>query len=199
MRRTSASAPRGSSVALTFCCNKCFFETRELRVNCPSRVSRASVKNVGNKQKEAGIVLATGHPFPPPPVLGRSLGAADGPSGCALIFLRFTGASFLRNTPSRRSERDHPCVAFFARGRVTDLVSATKQARPSPCSGPNSQAGLTRIGETTLSAAARAGAPCGRRTALGSPRRRRPRAGTAWRSGTPAPDAGRSESARDKR
>ena len=52
----------------------------------PLRISLARVENFGNKQKEARLIMATGHPFPPPPVLGWSLGAADGPFGCALNF-----------------------------------------------------------------------------------------------------------------
>lgn len=73
---------------------RALFETRG-RVYFRSHLG--AWKNLGNKQKEARLILATGHPFPPPPVLGWSLGAADRPSGCALIFFR--GSSTLENLP----------------------------------------------------------------------------------------------------
>jgi hypothetical protein len=65
------------------------------------RIAPGTHRNAGVRREQTKgprLIQATGHPFPPPPVLGRSfLGAADGPIGCALIFLQdvFDGAHFL--------------------------------------------------------------------------------------------------------
>jgi hypothetical protein len=75
-----------------FLLQQALFETRESRVNCLSRVSPASEKNLGNKQKEAGIILATGLLSPLPPCLaGHWAQPTDRPA--APLFFAFTAAS----------------------------------------------------------------------------------------------------------
>src|SRR5271163_1023876 len=63
----------------------------------------------GTNKRARGLVKATGHPFPPPPVLGRSLGAADGPFGCVLI-------RFGRADPCSRRRADRAIGRSYAIG-----------------------------------------------------------------------------------
>ena len=65
------------------------------------------------QRRRAALVMADGHPFPPPPVLGRStLGAVDMPIGCALIFS--CGQSPQSQGTVQRLV-PHDCAAAFAR------------------------------------------------------------------------------------
>ena len=119
-------------------------------------------------------------PFPPCwPVI---LGAAAGPSSAAPEFFckGHSGHS------GRRARRDYPEIHNYRRGDYGYRVR-----------GPGPRPGMTTM-KVRRSPAVRAAAPCVRRTAPDLRRRRPPQAGTAWRSGMPAPAVSRSGIARGR-
>jgi hypothetical protein len=141
--------------------------------------------------------------FPPSPRAWLVvLGAADGPIGCALIF--FAAAFFIVRVLCGVSVFDARHFEFCD----IRLRHSTRRARLE-IDGHGGDYGFAADGQetprpgmtiegTTPSAAARAAAPCVRRTAPGSRRRRRPPAGMAWRSRRPAPAVAQSGNAPDR-
>ena len=135
----------------------------------------------GARGTNAAVATCRGDrpPFPPSPrAWPVSLGAADGPIGCALNIL--TAANPRRSTNLRSSHINAGPALIGRTRRICAVVEAGL--------------GLGRLSlgnRTTPSPGVRVVAPCARRTALGSPPPKQPQAGTAWRSGRPAPGAGR--------
>jgi hypothetical protein len=155
---------------------------------CAHRARAISVMGAQQKSIEAEqtvrlrFVVTAGHPSPLPPCLAGHVGRSRYADRLRPDFLfGHSGARpGIHNHDSSKPWRVRQFLAsrgygFRARGQ-TPAPRNDGMATPSVAARP---------------VAARAGVPCGRRTALGSPPPRPRRAGTVLRSGTPAPAADR--------
>lgn len=123
-----------------------------------------------NKHSGRALSCADRPSFPPPPRAWPAIvGAADGPISCALIFCS-----------------THRVRGVFEAQRERKNVDGREKFTAGPATSgrtrlPGHDATEENYREIRPSAAARADAPCGRRTAPGWRPRRPPPAGTAWR------------------
>ena len=157
---------------------------------------RFRAEQSGGTNKSAAACPSDRPSFPPSPrAWPVTLGAADRPIGCALIISgrqQSCGASFFAKSWFGILRRQ-----YVRRGAPrSEFIITGAKMNDDECGSRGESAAIRRdermtIGRLTRSPAARAVVPCARRTTLGWRQRRRPQAGTAWRSGRPAPAAAR--------